>query len=104
MHLQGNYSEQDLAAFKRYWTAMVRGIDNRWNMPFLVSKDQESKASFENFGIEVDEMMFSKWMTFLASMICAIYGIAPDELNFESRSEEQTSELQPIMRISYAVV
>jgi hypothetical protein len=28
--------------------------------------------------------MFGKWMTFLASIICAIYGMAPDEINFES--------------------
>lgn len=91
LHLTGNYSEQDLAAFRRYWNAMVRGIENRWNMPFLVSKDQESKASFENFGVEVNEMMFSKWMTFLASLICAIYGIAPDELNFESFSASKSA-------------
>lgn len=91
LHLTGNYGEQDIAAFKRYWSAMVRGIDNRWNMPFLVSKDQESKASFENFGTDVDEMMFSKWMTFLASMICAIYGISPDEINFESFSASRSS-------------
>src|SRR3546814_12753323 len=36
-------------------------------------------------------MMFSKWMTFLASMICAIYGIAPDELNFESFSASKSA-------------
>lgn len=91
LHLTGNYSEQDLNAFKRYWSAMVRGIENRWNMPFLVSKDAESKANFEQFGVDVDEMMFSKWMTFLASMICAIYGIAPDEINFESFSASRSA-------------
>lgn len=91
LHLTGNYSEQDIAAFKRYWNAMVRGVDNRWNMPFLVSKDQESKASWENFGADVNEMMFSKWMTFLASLICAIYGISPDEINFESFSASKSA-------------
>src|SRR3546814_15238649 len=30
-------------------------------------------------------------MTFLASMICAIYGIAPDELNFESFSASKSA-------------
>jgi hypothetical protein len=29
-------------------------------------------------------MMFGKWMTFLTSIVCAIYGIAPDEINMES--------------------
>lgn len=84
LHLTGNYSEQDLNAFKRYWNAMVKGINNAWTLPVLVSKDQESRAAFERFGVDVNEIMFAKWMTFLTSIICAIYGIAPDEINFES--------------------
>lgn len=84
LHLSGNYDENDMASFRRYWNAMVRGINNAWSLPVMISKDQESKASFENFGVEVNEIMFAKWMTFLTSIICAIYGIAPDEINFES--------------------
>lgn len=84
LHLSGNYDQNDIASFRRYWNAMVRGINNAWSLPVMVSKDQESKASFENFGVEVNEIMFAKWMTFLTSIICAIYGIAPDEINFES--------------------
>lgn len=91
LHLTGNYDANDLAAFKRYWNAMVKGIDNRWSLPVMVSKDQESKAAFENFGVEVNEMMFGKWMSFLASLICAIYGIGPDEINFESFSTGKSS-------------
>lgn len=86
LHLSGNYTPQDLAAFKRQWNGMVKGITNAWAMPVMVSKDQESKASFENFGVDIDEMAFSKWMVFLTSIVCAIYGIAPDEINFESFS------------------
>lgn len=84
LHLSGDYAQEDLNAFKRYWNAMVKGINNAWSLPVMVSKNQESKASFENFGVDVNEIMFSKWMTFLTSIICAIYGMAPDEINFES--------------------
>ncbi len=84
MHLTGDYSQDDLNSFKRYWNGMVRGINNAWTLPVMVSKNQESKASFEKFGVDVNEMMFSKWMTFLTSIICAVYGIAPNEINFES--------------------
>lgn len=84
LHLTGNYSDQDIASFKRYWNSMVKGVNNSWALPVMVSKDQESKAAFENFGVEVNEIMFAKWMTFLTSIICAIYSIAPDEINFES--------------------
>lgn len=84
LHLSGSFGEQDLSAFKRQWNAMVRGINNSWALPVMVSKDQESSAKFEQFGNPVDEMMFGKWITFLTSIICAVYGIDPAEINFES--------------------
>lgn len=93
LHLVGNYDQNDLNAFKRYWNAMVRGVNNQWSLPVMVSKDQESKASFEKFGVEFNEMYFSKWMTFLTSLICAIYGISPAEINFDSFSGGNTSPL-----------
>lgn len=91
LHLSGNYAEQDLNAFKRYWNAMVKGINNSWTLPVMVSKDQESRAAFENFGQEFNEMYFSKWMTFLTSIICAIYSMSPDEINFESFSASKSA-------------
>jgi hypothetical protein len=84
LHISGNYDPKDIAAFKRYWNGMVRGVNNSWALPVMVSKDMESKAAFEKFGVEMNEMAFGKWMTFLTSIACAIYGIAPDEINFES--------------------
>ena len=84
LHLTGNYSDQDITAFKRIWNSWVKGVNNAWSLPVMVSKDQESKAEFESFGAEQNEVMFSKWMVFLTSIICAIYSIAPDEINFES--------------------
>jgi hypothetical protein len=84
LHLTGNFDSTDIAAFKRQWNAMVKGINNAWALPVMISKDAESKAAFENFGVEVNEMLFGKWISFLVSMICAIYGMAPDEINFES--------------------
>jgi len=93
LHLSGNYSQDDLVAFRRYWNSMVKGANAQWSVPVLVSKDQESKASFENFGIVHDEMAFSKWMTFLASLICAIYGMSPSEINFDSFSGGASSPL-----------
>lgn len=84
LNLYGNYSDDDINAFKRYWNGMVKGVNNAWTLPVMVSKDAESAAKFENFGVEASEIMFAKWMTFLGSIICAIYGIAPDEINFES--------------------
>lgn len=91
LHLSGDYSAEDLAAFKRYWNQMVKGINNAWALPIMVSKDQESKATFAPIGVEFNEMYFSKWMTFLTSMICAVYGMSPDEINFESFTAGKSS-------------
>lgn len=91
LHLCGDFGQEDLAAFKRYWNQMVKGINNAWSLPVLVSKDQESKAEFAPVGVDFNEMMFSKWMTFLTSMICAVYGMSPDEINFESFSAQKSS-------------
>lgn len=84
LNLFGNYSEEDTNAFKRYWNSMVKGINNAWSLPVMISKDAESKAQFEAFGNEVNELMFGKWMTLLTSIICAIFGMSPEEINFES--------------------
>jgi hypothetical protein len=93
MHLSGNYDAKDINSFRRFWNSMVRGVSNAWTLPVLVSKDQESKAQFEKFGVEFDEMHFSKWMTFLTSIICALFGMSPAEINFDSFSGGNTSPL-----------
>ncbi len=93
LSLSGQYDDGDIKAFRRYWNAMVKGVQNAWNLPIMVSKDQESKATFEKFGVEFNEMYFSKWMTFLTSLICAIYGMSPSEINFDSFSGGNTSPL-----------
>jgi hypothetical protein len=91
LHMSGDYSQEDMIAFKRYWNSMVRGINNAWALPVMISKDMESKASFEKFGVEFNEMYFAKWMTFLCSIVCAIYGMDPAEINFESFAANKSS-------------
>lgn len=93
LHLAGDYDTNDLAAFKRYWNSMVKGVNNAWTLPIMVAKDSDSKASFESFGEGFNEMYFSKWMTFLTSLICAIYGMSPAEINFDSFSGGNSSPL-----------
>lgn len=91
LHLYGNYDERDIHAFKRMWNNMVKGVDNSWALPVMVSKDQESGAKFESIGAEMNEAAFTKWMQLLGSIACAIYSIAPEEINFESFSAGASS-------------
>lgn len=84
LNVYGNFDQGDLAAFKRQWNAMVRGVQNSHNLPVLVSKDQESAATFTEIGGQLDEMQFAKWLSFLTSIACAIHGCAPEEISMES--------------------
>ena len=93
LHLTGEYSESDLAAFRRYWKAMVSGVQNTWSLPVLTARTPDAKATFERLGVDYDEMHFSKWMTFLVSIICAVYGMSPAEINFDSFTAGNTSAL-----------
>lgn len=93
LHLSGNYTPADLEAFRRYWASMVKGVNNQWALPVLVSKDQESKATFEKLGCDFDEMMFAKFITFLTSIICSIFGMSPSEISFDSFTAGNTSAL-----------
>lgn len=91
MTLIGNYGEQDLAAFKRFWNAQVRGVNNHWNVPVMVAKDGESKAEFHEIGGQFDEVMYSKWMELLGAIACAVYSIAPEEINWSSFTAARSS-------------
>ena len=93
LHISGNFDQADADAFKAYWRNMVQGANNRWKMPVLFSKDQESRAAFERFGVEWNEMAFSKWMSFLVSILCALLGMSPEEINTEGFTGNATSSL-----------
>ena len=91
LQITGDYGAEDQAYFKRQWNNTVKGINNQWVLPVLFSKDAEGKATFEKFNVEFNEMMFAKWMTFLTSIACAVYGMSPDEINFESFAASKSS-------------
>ena len=93
LHISGNFDQADADSFKAYWRNMVQGSSNRWKMPVLFSKDQESRAAFERFGVEWNEMAFSKWMSFLVSILCALLGMSPEEINTEGFTGNATSSL-----------
>lgn len=88
--LVGDFTEEDVEQFKVEWDAYVSGVSNRWRVPVLVSNPAQTGgsagASFVPIGNEFNEMYFSKWMTFLVAVKAALYGMDPEEVNFESFS------------------
>ena len=93
LNLVGEYSAEDLSAFRRYWNAMVRGVNNAWALPIMASRTAESKVTYEKIDSQFSDVMFSKWMTFLTSIICAVYGMSPAEINFDAFTSSSTSPL-----------
>ncbi len=92
LQLSGDYDAGDLASFKRSWNNQVKGINGRWAVPVMVNKDgAQGKVEWTNFGVDFNEMMFAKWMTFLTSLACAIWGMDPGEINFESFAASKSS-------------
>lgn len=91
LNIFGDFADQDLEDLKAEVRAYLSGVNNAWNLPIMVSKDKESGAQFTRTGIEVNEMMFAKWITFLVAIHCALYGINPEEIGFESFSTKSST-------------
>ncbi len=84
--LHGDFTPEDIEQFKMEWDAYVSGVQGRWRVPVLFAQGGESQAgaSFIPIGNEFNEMYFAKWMTFLVAIKAALYGMDPEEINFES--------------------
>lgn len=93
LSLVGSYSREDLAAFKTYWASTVRGVENSFGMPVLVSKDTDSKATFTPIESQFNDMAFTKFITFLTSMACSIYGLSSHELGIDAFTAGASSSL-----------
>ena len=94
LSLVGAYSKEDLAAFKHYWASTVRGVENSFGMPVLVSKDAESKATFTPIQSQFDDMAFTKYVTFLTSLGCSLYGLSSHELGIDAFTAGASSSLK----------
>lgn len=91
LNIYGNYDKAQLRAFKQQWNAMVKGVNNAWALPVLVSDSKESSAQYQKLGNDFSDMMFAKWMTLLTSIICSIYGMDPTEVYSESFTAGRSS-------------
>jgi hypothetical protein len=91
LQIFGDYSQEDVSAFRRHWKQMVAGVENKYGLPVMVSKDKESGAVYTPFNSGADEMAFAKWLTFLTSIVCAVYSIDPNEIGFESFSANKST-------------
>ncbi len=82
--LYGSFDTNQLTSFKNQWNAMVKGVNNTWALPVMVSDSKESAAHYEKLGNDFSDMYFAKWMVLLTSIVCSIYGMDPSEVYSEA--------------------
>lgn len=91
MTVIGEYDAREKEAFRRYWNSMVTGVANRYRLPLLFSSTPEAKAEFTPINKDFNEMHFAKWMIFLTSLSCAMYGVTTSEIEFDNFSDSRSS-------------
>lgn len=89
LQLTGKYDQKNLSAFQRQFKAMLSGAANRHHIPIIAS-DGDGGVNWMPVDT-FDEMFFARWATFLVSIVCAVYGIDPTEIHFDSFSVRPSS-------------
>lgn len=85
----GNYKDEELEMFKRQWNSLMTGPAQRWRLPVLASTMREAGANYTQIDQQFNEMHFAKWLSFLTSIVCGLYGMSPEEINLDSFSSKQ---------------
>lgn len=89
--LFGSFDETQLSFFRRQWSALVKGVNNAWSLPVMVSDNKEAAAQYTKFDNEFTDLYFAKWMVLLTSIVCSIYGMDPTEVYAESFTAGKSS-------------
>lgn len=83
LNVKGNMSQIQLDGLKKAWLAQLSGLSGSWRTPILAV---ENGLEFINMQQTNREMEFSKYQDFLIKIGCAVYQIAPEEINFSSQT------------------
>lgn len=71
-----------LEDFRREWSAGFSGIAGAWRIPVITADD----VKFLNMNQSSKDMEFEKWTTYLVNLITAVFGIDPQEINFQNNA------------------
>ncbi|ABW35056.1 Phage portal protein (plasmid) [Deinococcus geothermalis DSM 11300] len=94
LSILGEYQQEDIQALKAQWLAQLRGANNRFRLPILVGEpEQGAGVNFIPTGAQVDDALYSRWMTLLTAISCSTYLMDPAEIAFESFSAGGASTL-----------
>lgn len=84
LSLVGQYQEEDVEDFIRYWNAMVSGVANAGRIPVMAFKDGKG-INWTPVKTNNREMQYHEWIDFLVTITCAVYQIDREEIGFGSK-------------------
>jgi hypothetical protein len=84
INLKGEVDEEQLEGFRRAWAMMGMGPNAQYRVPIINSQDG---VEFIKTGLTNKDMEFSNLNDYLIKVICAVFQIAPEEINFSSGGE-----------------
>lgn len=84
LHIEGEIPPQQLEGFRKQWREQLSGAQNSWRTPILAGG---SKINWIPLQATNRDMEWSSWMEYLIKLMCAIYAIAPQEINFDITRE-----------------
>jgi hypothetical protein len=74
----GRMDEVVMKEFRQEFIASARGLANAWKTPVT----NADKIDWINLKPSNRDMEFKEWMNYLIKVTCAVYQIAPEEINF----------------------
>jgi phage portal protein BeeE len=83
LNVKANMNQAQMDGFKKAWLAQLSGISGSWRTPIVAA---EGGLEFVNMQQTNREMEFAKYNDFLIKVACAVYQIAPEEINFSSQT------------------
>lgn len=83
LNVKANMNQTQMDGFKKAWLAQLSGISGAWRTPIVAA---EGGLEFINMQQTNREMEFAKYNDFLIKVACAVYQIAPEEINFSSQT------------------
>lgn len=99
----GSFSEETFEAFRRQWAAQVGGPGNHWRTPLIGMREGQG-VQYVPFRPSSRDMEYHLWLQFLATFICAIYSIHPEEIGIQAWSpmRPSLSESSPVSRLKHS--
>ncbi len=80
IHIEGEIPPQQLEAFRKEWREQISGATNSFRTPVWAG----AKINWIPLSESNRDMEWANWIDYLIKIMCSIYSIAPQEINFDN--------------------